>query len=107
MNDHTLNALEFSRVLNVIAGYATSEPGAEAVRSLRPVSEPDRVAAALDEVDEMVSWLIRDSMSVSISQSAQRNRMRCSPPPVNRLTSTSSCLASAFQAIARVGSPGA
>jgi DNA mismatch repair protein MutS2 len=60
MNQHTLVALEFSRVLNVIAGYATSEPGAEAVRSLKPVSEPDRVAAALDEVDEMVSWLIRD-----------------------------------------------
>jgi DNA mismatch repair protein MutS2 len=60
MNEHTLVALEFHRVLQVVAGYATSEPGAEAVRALRPVPDGAAVAAALDEVDEMVGWLIRD-----------------------------------------------
>jgi len=60
MNEHTLVALEFYRVLEVIAEYATSEPGAEAVRALRPVPDAAAVAAALDEVDEMVGWLIRD-----------------------------------------------
>jgi dsDNA-specific endonuclease/ATPase MutS2 len=60
MNEHTLVALEFHRVLQVVAGYATSEPGAEAVRALRPVPDGAAVAAVLDEVDEMVGWLIRD-----------------------------------------------
>ncbi|MGD2215815.1 MAG: Smr/MutS family protein [Gemmatimonadales bacterium] len=60
MNQHALDALEFERVLEIIARYATSEPGAEAVRALRPVPDAAAVAAALDEVDEMVSWLIRD-----------------------------------------------
>jgi DNA mismatch repair protein MutS2 len=60
MNRHALDALEFSRVLEVVAGYATSELGAEAVCKRRPVPVEDEVAAALDAVDEMVSWLIRD-----------------------------------------------
>lgn len=60
MNRHALEALEFERVLEIVAGYATSELGAEAVRALQPVPDPQAVAAALDEVDEMVSWLIRD-----------------------------------------------
>ncbi|UCC49272.1 MAG: hypothetical protein JSV41_03590, partial [Gemmatimonadota bacterium] len=60
MNRHALDALEFDRVLEIVAGYATSELGTEAVRALQPVPEPQAVAATLDEVDEMVSWLIRD-----------------------------------------------
>ena len=60
MNAHALSALEFDRVLGIVAGYATSEPGAEAVRALAPVPERTAVADALDRVDEMVGWLIRD-----------------------------------------------
>jgi DNA mismatch repair protein MutS2 len=60
MNRHALSALEFDRVLEIVAAYATSEPGAAAVRGLVPVPDAALVAAALDEVDEMVSWLIRD-----------------------------------------------
>ncbi|UCC74519.1 MAG: endonuclease MutS2 [Gemmatimonadota bacterium] len=60
LNQHALDALEFDRVLEIVAAYATSEPGAEAVRALRPVPEAVTVAAALDAVDEMVGWLIRD-----------------------------------------------
>jgi DNA mismatch repair protein MutS2 len=60
MNRHALDALEFDRVLDIVAGYATSEPGADAVRALVPVPDREAVAHALDHVDEMVSWLIRD-----------------------------------------------
>ncbi len=60
VGDHALRALEFDRVLEVVAGYATSDPGADAVRARRPISDPASVAAQLDEVDEMVSWLLGD-----------------------------------------------
>ncbi|HSG81520.1 MAG TPA: hypothetical protein VLC48_04665, partial [Gemmatimonadota bacterium] len=60
MNQHALSALEFGRVLDIVAGYASSEPGAAAVRALEPRPGQAAVAEALDQVDEMVSWLIRD-----------------------------------------------
>ena len=60
MREHALEALEFHRVLDVVAGYATSDAGAEAVRARRPDNDPGFIANQLDQVDEMVSWLIRD-----------------------------------------------
>ncbi|MGD8867518.1 MAG: Smr/MutS family protein [Gemmatimonadales bacterium] len=60
MNRHALDALEFERVLDIVAAHATSEPGAEGVRRRRPVADGPAVARALEEVDETVSWLIRD-----------------------------------------------
>ena len=39
MNSHALNVLEFPRVLDVVAGRASSELGAERVRSLRPTTD--------------------------------------------------------------------
>jgi DNA mismatch repair protein MutS2 len=60
MNRHALDALEFDRVLDLVAGYATSDLGAEAVRAREPTAEEHAVATSLDQVDEMVSWLIRD-----------------------------------------------
>jgi len=39
MNSHALSVLEFQRVLDVVADRATSEPGAERVRLLRPTSD--------------------------------------------------------------------
>ncbi len=60
MNRHALDALEFDRVLAVVAGCATSEPGAAAVRALEPSPDPALVAGALERVDEMVSWLLGD-----------------------------------------------
>ena len=60
MNRHALEALEFDRVLEIVAGFATSELGAGRVRSLRPIADLGLVAERLDTVDEMVSWLIRD-----------------------------------------------
>ncbi len=60
MNRHALDALEFDRVLEIVAAYATSEMGAEAVQALAPVAGRGAVSEELDHVDEMVSWLIRD-----------------------------------------------
>ncbi len=60
MNRHALAALEYDRVLEVVAGYATSEPGAEAIRALHPRTDPELIEAELDRVDEMVGWLIRE-----------------------------------------------
>ncbi len=60
MNQHALAALEFDRALDVVATHATSEPGAEAVRALRPVPDAAAVAEELNTVDELVSWLLRD-----------------------------------------------
>ena len=60
MRRHALQALEFERVLDIVAGYATSEPGADAVRYLWPSLDPDFISQQLDEVNEMVSWLMRD-----------------------------------------------
>ena len=39
MNAHALNILEFPRVLDVVAGFATSSLGAERVRALHPTTE--------------------------------------------------------------------
>jgi DNA mismatch repair protein MutS2 len=60
MNRHALDALEFDRVLEIVAGHASGELGADAVRALRPVPDEGAVAAELDRVDEMVGWLLRD-----------------------------------------------
>lgn len=60
MKEHALKALEFERVLDVVSGYATSEPGARAIRALRPITEQHLIAARLDQVNEMVTWLIRE-----------------------------------------------
>ncbi len=60
MKEHALKALEFQRVLDVVSGYATSEPGARAIQALRPITEQHLIAARLDQVDEMVTWLIRE-----------------------------------------------
>jgi len=60
MNRHALDALEFDRVLEIVATYATSELGAEAVLELRPSPDAEVVAESLHATDEMVSWRLRD-----------------------------------------------
>ena len=46
MRRHALQALEFERVLDIVAGYATSEPGADAVRYLWPSLDPDFISSS-------------------------------------------------------------
>ena len=63
MNSHALAVLEFHRVLDVVAGRATSEEGAERVRGLRPTTdrawierEQSRVFAARSLVASEARW---------------------------------------------------
>ena len=44
MNAHSLKILEFDRLLELVAGYARSDPGRDAVRTLRPSSDADASA---------------------------------------------------------------
>ena len=57
MLDNASEILEFSRVLEVIATSATSEPGAERVKSLRPKTDLELVLMELNRVDEMVDLI--------------------------------------------------
>jgi DNA mismatch repair protein MutS2 len=41
MNNHALTVLEFPRVLELVAGWATSAEGAERIRALRPTTDRD------------------------------------------------------------------
>lgn len=56
---HALAVLEFPRVLDRIASYASSQPGRRDVLGLRPWREPGAVDEALAVTDEMVSLLLR------------------------------------------------
>jgi DNA mismatch repair protein MutS2 len=49
-----IDILEFPRVLEIIAGFATSEPGAERVKKLRPKVDIELLHLELKRVEEMV-----------------------------------------------------
>ncbi|HET7586092.1 MAG TPA: Smr/MutS family protein [Gemmatimonadaceae bacterium] len=53
MNAHTLALLEFDRVLDAVAGYAASAPGAAHVRALRPATDLQGVQAEHEKVSAM------------------------------------------------------
>ncbi|MFW5947734.1 MAG: endonuclease MutS2, partial [Gemmatimonadota bacterium] len=59
MNRHALRVLELPAVLDVVAGRATSELGAAAVRGLEPMTDRNRVSAELDRVDATMAFLTR------------------------------------------------
>ena len=52
MQERTLKALEFHKILDSVAFYASSEPAREAVRDIRPMRELSYVNELLDEVYE-------------------------------------------------------
>ena len=52
MQERTLKALEFHKILDSVATYASSEPAREAVRDIRPMRELTYVNELLDEVAE-------------------------------------------------------
>ncbi len=58
--DHALRALEFGRVLELVAARAVSDLGADHVRSLRPHGDPEEAGEALATADEMTAFLMRD-----------------------------------------------
>ncbi len=52
MQERTLKALEFNKILDSVASYASSEPAREAVREIKPMRELSYVNELLDEVYE-------------------------------------------------------
>lgn len=52
MEEKTLKALEFNKILDSVASYASSEPARAAVREIRPFREPKYVNELLEEVYE-------------------------------------------------------
>lgn len=59
MNEHALTVLEFDEAIAAVAGYAASDPGAVAVRALRPLTDVATVREALATVAEGMR-LLRD-----------------------------------------------
>lgn len=61
MNPHALNVLEYREALDLVARYASSASGAEAVRALEPSTDPAWIAPELARVEEMRAFLRGDS----------------------------------------------
>lgn len=59
MNSHALSVLQFPEALGVVASYASSTLGADAVRSLTPSISPNWIETELRRVDEMAAFLLR------------------------------------------------
>ena len=57
MFDTSIKILEFDRVLEIIASSATSDPGAERVKLIRPKSDLELVLLELNRVKEMVGLM--------------------------------------------------
>jgi DNA mismatch repair protein MutS2 len=60
MNPHALHVLEYREALDLVARYASSALGAEAVRALTPSADPGWIEPELSAVDEMRAVLARD-----------------------------------------------
>ncbi|HUG41955.1 MAG TPA: endonuclease MutS2 [Longimicrobiales bacterium] len=58
MNRHAFQVLQLPAALDVVAGRATSELGAAAVRALEPDDDPTRIAAELGRVDAMMRFVL-------------------------------------------------
>ena len=57
MSQRSLQVLEFDRVLEYAAGFASTGPGREAIRVLRPATDPAEVRARLAAVAETARFL--------------------------------------------------
>ena len=57
MNERALRVLEFTKIRDMLAGYALSDPGKEKCRALTPLSDFAEVNKALDETEEAVATL--------------------------------------------------
>ena len=56
--ERALEELEFSRVLDAVARRCITHAGADVVRSLRPLYDPDRLRTELDRTDECLRLLL-------------------------------------------------
>lgn len=59
MNRHALRVIQFPESLDLVAGYASSSLGAEAVRGFAPSTRLEWIEAELRRVDQMVGFLLR------------------------------------------------
>lgn len=59
MNRHALQVLQFPEALDLVAGFASSPLGAEAVRLLTPSDSRGWIEAELRRVDQMLGFLLR------------------------------------------------
>ena len=59
MNTHALTVLQYPDALAVVASFASSTLGADAVRSLTPSTSAERIETELRRVDEMAALLLR------------------------------------------------
>ena len=57
MNERALRVLEFTKIRDMLAAYALSDPGKEKCQSLVPLSDFSEVNKALDETEEAVATL--------------------------------------------------
>ncbi len=57
MNERALRVLEFTKIREMLAAYALSDPGKEKCRALTPLDDFDEVNRALDETEEAVATL--------------------------------------------------
>lgn len=58
MNDHSLRVLEFDKMANIVAGYAASGPGKDAVSRIAPSVDAATVEARLGETRECMQILL-------------------------------------------------
>ncbi|MGC1336496.1 MAG: hypothetical protein WA836_00095, partial [Candidatus Binataceae bacterium] len=73
MRDRDLRALEFDKVLNLVAAHAASEPGGEATLRLRPATAPAEVRDLLRASGEMVELRAHTGSLPMQSFADQRN----------------------------------
>ena len=57
MPDRALRVLEFDRVLEYVAGFASTTAGREMIRGLRPSADPGAIRARLDAVADTIRFL--------------------------------------------------
>ncbi|MCS6851073.1 MAG: DNA strand exchange inhibitor protein [Gemmataceae bacterium] len=57
MDPHTLELLEFPKVRELLAGYATSSLGKDLARQIEPMTDPNRIRSDLALVTQMVDAL--------------------------------------------------
>jgi len=63
MDDRTLRALEFPRVLERLSRFCLSEAGKEAALGLRPMDDAERIRDSQHLYDELRSWLAEGDFS--------------------------------------------
>ncbi len=59
MNSHALSVLQYREALDVVAGHASSNLGAEALRSLQPATSTTSIETELRRVEQMAALLLR------------------------------------------------